>query len=179
MIESVRLWNGAILSRQREALEQVYAESVIKCSKQLSRTQVVTAKLAALAKAPDYSQTLDDLRIERRDTDHPEVFFEKRWLAAGEPGKVKGRLVLRREPSRWVVSEETDDWPHPLRGNSGNNGKYRVALAWLRVDITALTVEEQAIASEGSSGPLRTQERARDAVQANCTNGRRERIGHA
>lgn len=52
----------------------------------------------------------------------------------------------------------------------GNNAGYRVALAWLRVDITALTVEEQAIVSEGSSGPLRTQERQRDAVNANCKN---------
>jgi len=108
LLETVRQWNEAILSRNRDAMEQVYAEQVAFYGQRLPREKVITSKLASLEKAPGYSQSLEDLRIEQRDSESPVIVFEKHWIANAKPGKVSARLTLRREHSRWVVAEETD-----------------------------------------------------------------------
>jgi hypothetical protein len=108
LFDAVRQWNEALLSRDRDAIERVYANTVSFYGQQRTRSQVVTSKLAALEKAPDFNQTLEEVQIEKRDTDSPVVLFEKHWLANGKPGKVRARLSLRREETRWVVAEETD-----------------------------------------------------------------------
>lgn len=149
LIEAVHQWNAALLSRDRESLERVYADKVAFYGQKLTRAQVVARKLAALAKAPDYSQTISELSVERRNSDHPQILFEKQWVTGGKPGKVQARLSLTREQSRWVVAEETDT---PTEARFSQSGPYSDACKSAVVQLVTSTATGQAyLTSRGPS----------------------------
>ena len=101
-------YNGdksAFVQAVRDAL---YASKVTLYGVALPREKVVASKAQALSKAPDYSQTIEQLNLSQ-EGGAPVLSFKKSWKANGKPGAVQGVLGFVKEGTSWVISMESDE----------------------------------------------------------------------
>ena len=150
LVELVRQWNEAILSRNPQAMANVYAIDVEYYSQRLSRDQVIKNKMAALQQAKDYTQSFEFLHFEGTKTEHPRVSFTKHWVANNKPGQVEAHLSFRREQSQWFVSEESDVPSDAKREHSKNAYSDACQAAVIKL-VLSTTEAHQYLESRGPS----------------------------
>jgi hypothetical protein len=108
LVTLTQRWNDALAKRDASALEKIYGADVRLYDQNLSRAAAVKNKAAALAKSPDYTQSIASIAIDRKQADRPTATFLKTWKTGGKESSVAGILVFGKEPSGWVVVEESD-----------------------------------------------------------------------
>jgi hypothetical protein len=74
----------------------------------MSRERAVAIKASALAKAPDYTQSIGVVAVDATYPDRVSASFEKTWSASGKRHTARGRLDFAKEQDRWVVVDESD-----------------------------------------------------------------------
>jgi hypothetical protein len=151
--QAVQKWHEAILSRNPELLNDIYAARVDFYGQRRSRDQVVSDKLSALKRAPDYVQSLSKVRITWIPKDEPVASFEKRWSGAGKSRTVNAWLRLVRERSEWRVATESDGPTDELKVRAHSLSKScETAVIQLVLDT------EEARARRMTQGPSKTRE---------------------
>jgi hypothetical protein len=104
-------WNDALARRDAPALRRVYGAKVRLYEEQLDRETAIARKAAAFKRAPDYTQSIRSLKIDRSHPERPTVEFLKTWRTGGKESSTRGVLVLGTEDgkqSHTVVLEESD-----------------------------------------------------------------------
>lgn len=101
-------WNDALRSRNAEALRDVYAKNVRLYGVRMTRDAAVERKAAALAKAPDYTQSIAQPSFDESNPKRPTLVFQKEWTASGKPSSVVASLTFANDGGKWFVVEESD-----------------------------------------------------------------------
>jgi hypothetical protein len=104
----VKRWNDALATRNPLLLKTVYGAQVRLYTSTVDRDAAIQAKVAALAAAKDYTQSIGAVEIDLRAADRPRASFQKKWTSNGKAQTVVGSLVLAKEAGDWVVVEESD-----------------------------------------------------------------------
>ncbi len=100
----VAAWNAALNAHDATALAAVYAPKVSFYGQNQSRDQVLAGKRAALAKSPDFKQSLSDVQFVPRPSGDVEVKFKKTSQGATVPAE----LVVAGAGSVYAIVVETD-----------------------------------------------------------------------
>jgi hypothetical protein len=99
-------WNAALDARDADKLAPLYAPRVIFYGIPKAAKDVLRAKRTAFAKAPDFRQSLDNVRITSAPNGF-EVRFDKR-SGSGKGSVVPARLFLEAKGDRLLIAEESD-----------------------------------------------------------------------
>jgi hypothetical protein len=110
LITVTMAWNDALARRDAPALRRVYGERVRLYEEQLDRETAIARKAAAFKRAPDYTQSIRSLKVDRSHPERPTVEFLKTWRTGGKESSTRGVLVLGTEGGdhHAVVLEESD-----------------------------------------------------------------------
>lgn len=150
---AVQRWNDAIVSRSPERLKDIYASRVEFYGQSKSREQVVSDKMKALERAPDFAQTVSAIRVTWAPKDRPVASFEKQWSGGGKSGKVEAWLRLARERSEWRVALESDGPTDDMKARAHSLSKVCKAAV---IELVLSTSE--AAARRATQGPTATRD---------------------
>lgn len=101
-------WNAALAGRNAAALAALYAPRVDLYGVEITREAAVNTKMLALAKAPDFTQSVGPAAFDWTDAATPAARFEKKWSQHGKTGSVEALLRWKKEGGAWLVAAETD-----------------------------------------------------------------------
>jgi hypothetical protein len=117
--EAVRDWNAAHAKRDAHALGPLYADKLSHYGKEMPRAEVVKAKEAAFAAAPDFTQSIGKIDIE--DGLNPDERLARFIKTVTQKGKTKDYPAFLRFSGDRII-EENDDVDWCLSGDgSGTN----------------------------------------------------------
>jgi len=106
----VEAWNRSLNENNPELMLLVYGTQVQYYKKPLKRQEVIDAKKRALAKSPDYKQSLLHLAV-HYPTDRPEIIrceFDKVWSAGGKTDTVRALLEIELVNKQYRIVKEGD-----------------------------------------------------------------------
>jgi hypothetical protein len=104
--DTVRRWNDAHARRDAQGLDSVYAESVSHYGKTMKKADVIKAKAAAFAAAPDFTQSIGEVALEPGlNRDQTVARFTKTVTQKGKTNAYPAMLELRDDK----IEEENDD----------------------------------------------------------------------
>jgi hypothetical protein len=114
----VLAWNEGINNRDWALLESVYANDVYYYGRQLARAETLQRKKKALERAPSFSQTIEDIKIQRLYKNTQEAFFNKSYQHDSIRNTVVGILALYHDPEQgWKITQESDHLSRKKQGN--------------------------------------------------------------
>ena len=107
-------WNAALSRRDAPALRRVYGEKVRLYEETIDREKAIARKAAAFKAAPDYTQSIASLKVDRSQPERPTIEFLKTWKTSGKESSIRGVLVFGKEAGdngespHLVIVEESD-----------------------------------------------------------------------
>lgn len=106
----VETWNQSLNENDPELMLLVYGSQVQYYKKSLKRQEVINAKKSALAKSPDYKQSVVNLGV-HYPSDRPNVIrceFDKAWSSGGKSDTVRALLEIELVNKQYRIVKEGD-----------------------------------------------------------------------
>lgn len=104
------MWNAAHATREPSAFARLYGDEVTYYGRELSRDSSVESKQRALAKAPDFEQTLvGEMSLTKVSETRMRATFIKAVTASGKTTRYPAYLELTPSPNGWVINAEGDE----------------------------------------------------------------------
>lgn len=101
-------WNDALARRDAPALRRVYGDKIRLYNEHVDRDTAIARKAAAFARAPDYTQSIRSIKVDRTQADRPTVEMLKTWRSGGKETTVRGVLVFDTLGGHAELVEESD-----------------------------------------------------------------------
>src|SRR5215471_4821345 len=104
---AVARWNDALAKHDVEALRSVYADPIEFYGTPLPRDQVLKMKQEAFAQTPDFTQSIQNVRIVPLVSKRLRADFDKSWSGGGHESHLPAILELEQMDGKYRVVAES------------------------------------------------------------------------
>jgi len=150
----VARWNELHSQRDAKGLADVYADRVEFYGEKLTKARVLALKKAAFQHAPDYTQSITNLKVTKPSPDRARAEFTKSWTQGGKTSSTGAVLELAGGPSGFKVTKETDGPSEIKRAQAAYNACNGAAMDLLaHTEDVADTLKDKRMGLHMGSGP--------------------------